>query len=235
MARTRSLILILLLLSSTLAGCTQKGDYTYAEYCMGYDGTIELSETEEEYDGEDGWYYNQVDEENCDGWANSVALAPGEFHVIDSGNYEYSVTVFFQSDIAAGANHTPNINYFSLTETNYNDFVACEPFNPIDVFDVHGIFGDADSSSQHWGDSFTDISLIHTNTSTNYRGFSDNTLQHNEIWWDELHGGFGGADYDEQIYLVLDNWHCEEEKYDGTAIGDVYIYYEIGVQTNGTW
>jgi hypothetical protein len=147
--------------------------------------------------------------------------------------------VSFWSDIAAGANHTPNINYFSLTETNYNDFVACEPFNPIAVVDIYGIFGAADSNSSWstshpWGDSFTDIYLIHTNTSTNYHGFSDNTIQHNDNWWDEVHGGFGGADYDEQIYLVLDNWHCEEEKYDGTAIGDVYLYYEIGVQTNAT-
>jgi hypothetical protein len=217
----------------------QKGDYTHAEYCMGYDGTIELSETEEENDGEDGLYYNQISEENCDGWTNSVTLTPGEFQVIDSGNYEYSVTVFFHSDIAAGANHTPNLNYFALTETNYNDFVACELFIPIDVVDIYGKFGAADSNSSWstshpWGASFTDIYQIHTNTSTNYHSFSHNTIQHNPFWYDDTLDGFGGEDYDEQIYLVLDNWHCEEEKYDGTAIGDVYIYYEIGVQTNAT-
>jgi hypothetical protein len=202
------------------------------EYCMGDDGTVELEGSYAEHNGDDGWYYNKVDEENCDGWENSVALAPGEFHVIYSGNFEYSVTVFFHSDLAAGANHTPNINYYSLTETNYNDFVACEPFIPIEVYDYYGKFGDPASRHHfaYWGESFTDISIIHANVSTNYHGFSENTLLHNEYWW----GEDGDWDYDEQIYLVLDNWHCEEEKYDGTTIGDVYIHYEIGVQTNGT-
>ena len=204
---------------------------------MGYDGTspdIDHDSDLKHFDDST----RKVSEENCEWEVNATVLTPGEFHLIDSDNYEYSVTVWFQSDIAAGANHTPNINYFAMTESNYNDFVACEPFIPINVYDVYGKFGEAkaNTSSPYFEDSYTDISLFDERASWNHVGFSDNTLLHNpysplETLGDDLDNNF--ADYDEPIYLVLDNWHCEEEKYDGTAIGDIYLNYRIGVQTGG--
>lgn len=215
-------LLFSLFLMTSFAGCVDKSYYlNSSSFCMGDD-----EYTDDDDDGYDDSH--GVRETNCEGRENSIALAPGEYHIIDSGDYnEYPVTLFYQSDTATGVNHTAAINYFSLTETSYDDFVACEPFNPIEVYDEYGRFGG--------GTNFSHLALSFTNDRTLpptdiHSAYSEefNNITHNL----EFSYGSEGHDsvyYDEEIYLVLDNWHCEDEKSDGSALGDVFVTYRIGI------
>jgi len=203
-------LLISLLLVIPFAGCIDKDAWIDSEYCHnGYQlhemggtslgGSVESAGTE------------PIDDGDCEGWENSIALEAGGYHMIDSRNYHHSsVTLQFQSDTVEGANHSSLINYFTLTETNYHDFVECEPFNPIDVYDESDRFPD------HLETTFESASW------TNLR-----YLNHH-FHFAEL------GTYDEPIYLVVDNWHCMDEKADGTPAGDVYIDYWVGINHNAS-
>jgi len=204
-------LLLSLLLMIPFTGCTDKGDWFDSEYC--YDG-YQLHEL-------DGTYPTStvmsagtepIADEDCEGWENSIALEVGGHHIIDSREYNHnSVTLQFQSNTVEGANHSSLINYFTLTETSYHDYVECEPFFPIDIWDESGRFP---NSTTREGASAGDASF----TSLRYLN------QH-------IHFADLGT-YDEPIYLVVDNWHCMDEKADGTLVGDVYVDYWVGINNN---
>ena len=178
-------LLLSLLLAISFTGCTGKVAPDWdSEYCHGYDTLLDIG-------GEDVLSF--TDGDNCEGWTNTIALEPEEIHIIDNRQYDTNVSLYFQSDIAAGSNSTTNVNLYSLTETNYHDFMACETFSYIEEFSWLNM-----SSSPIAGPG-------HHSTPT-----------------------FTFDPHGEDVYLVIDNWHCEE-KPDGTETGTVFVYYEIGI------
>ena len=181
-------LLFSLLLIIPLTGCTGSkplGIEWDSVYCHGYDTLLEGA------GGED--ILSFTDEDNCEGWTNEIALEPGEVHIIDNRQYDTNVSLYFQSDVVVGSNSTTNVNLYSLTETNYNDFMACEAFSFIEEFSWLNV-----SSSPIAGPGHHSVPTF--------------TF--------DPHG--------EDVYLVIDNWHCED-KPDGTETGNVFVYYEIGI------
>ncbi len=206
--KIQTILLSLLLLLIPFTGCIDKADYLESEYCeSGYqEHEAEGSVPSTSYSGGS---LEPIKDEDCEGWKNNIALEAGDYHVIDSRYYnDSSVTLQFQSDTVVGANHSSFINYFTLTETSYHDFVGCDPFNPINVYDESTRFPNSSSDDDA---SWTNIRY----------------LRHH------LHFADIGA-YDEPIYLVVDNWHCMDEKADGTPVGEVYVDYWVGINHNAT-
>ena len=187
---TDKMLILLLVVLLPLSGCTGKplGAESSDSYCIGYQNPEETSV-----------FY---DEPNCEGWRNDIALEPGEHHVIDHQQYDTNVSLYFESFSIPEENGTDergNINLYSLSETNYNDYVACESFLFIEEF------------------SWQNTSANHPYVASG-AGFGDSTIPTMTTF-----DSFG-----EDVFIVIDNWHCEDQPDDVETL-IVNVHYRIGI------